>query len=144
MSASSSSIRSRFRTLPTHCNCGIRLAKRVSCTKINPFFCPDKCDAFYWNNDELQGGWFKHAMYEMYLTMNGDQRDVFVEEINIHELGILAQERLAYVEADFESYKSRMVLELKREQTKYALWRRISGFMMFVLTVMLVLLLIFI
>lgn len=81
-------------------------------------------------------------MYEMYLCKNGDQRDVFAEEINRHELGMLSQERLAYVEADFESYKSRMMLAPKREQSKYAVWRRISVFMMFVLTVMLLLLLI--
>nr|GEU57361.1 hypothetical protein [Tanacetum cinerariifolium] len=102
-------------------------------------FLLDKCDAFYWFDGELQAAWYKHVMYEMYLSMNGDQRDVFVEEINIHELEILAQERLAYVEAEFENYKARMVLQLKREQSKYAVWRRISGFMMFLLALMLVL-----
>ncbi|GKC06246.1 putative nuclease HARBI1 isoform X2 [Tanacetum coccineum] len=88
----------------------------------------DNCDAFYWIDGELQAAWYKHAMYEMYLSMNGDQRDVFVEEINRHELGILAQERLCYVEAEFENYKARMMLQLKREQSKYAVWRRISIF----------------
>ena len=81
-------------------------------------------------------------MYEMYLSMNGDQRDVFAEEINRHELGMLAQERLAYVEADFDNYKSRMVLALKRGQSKYALWRKIYVFMMFLLTIIFVLVLI--
>nr|GEY75701.1 hypothetical protein [Tanacetum cinerariifolium] len=81
-------------------------------------FSQDKCDAFYWIDGELQAAWYKHVMYEMYLTMNSDQRDVFVEEINRHELGILAQERLGYVEAEFENYKARMVLQLKREQSK--------------------------
>ncbi|GJW88506.1 hypothetical protein Tco_0163846 [Tanacetum coccineum] len=135
MSTSSSSNRSRVRNLPTHCKCGLRLAKRVSWTERNPcrrfLVCP---------KPSLQAAWYKHAMYEMYLSMNGDQRDVFVEEINRHELGILAQERLGYVEAEFENYKARMVLQLKREQSKYAVWRRISGFMMFLLALMLVLL----
>nr|GFA69752.1 pentatricopeptide repeat-containing protein [Tanacetum cinerariifolium] len=80
-----------------------------SCRRRSLASAQDKCDAFYWIDGELQAGWYKHAMYEMYLSMNGDQRDVFVEEINRHELGILAQERLAYVEADFENYKARMV-----------------------------------
>ncbi|GJR04844.1 hypothetical protein Tco_0527828 [Tanacetum coccineum] len=125
MATSSSSNRSRVRNLPTHCNCGIHLANRVSWTERNPCrrflvcpkpsFCPDKCNAFYWIDGELQAAWYKHAMYEMYLSMHGDQRDVFVEEINRHELGILAQERLAYVVADFENYKARMMLQLKRE-----------------------------
>ncbi|GJR37308.1 putative nuclease HARBI1 isoform X2 [Tanacetum coccineum] len=71
-----------------------------------------KCDAFYWIDGELQAACYKHAMYEMYSSMNGDQRDVFVEEINKHELGILAQERLAYVEAEFENYKARMIRDV--------------------------------
>nr|GEU56811.1 pentatricopeptide repeat-containing protein [Tanacetum cinerariifolium] len=63
-------------------------------------FSLDKCDAFYWIDGELQAAWYKHAMYEMYLSMNGDQRDVFVEEINRHELGILAQETSIIVGLD--------------------------------------------
>nr|GFA73249.1 DNA-(apurinic or apyrimidinic site) lyase 2 [Tanacetum cinerariifolium] len=130
MSTSSSSNQSHVRNLPTHCNCGIHLAKRVSWTKRNPCyhflvcskpsFFLDKCDAFYWIDGELQVAWYKHAMYKIYLSMNGDQRDVSVEEINKHELGILTQEGLAYDEAEFENYKARMVLQLRREQSKYA------------------------
>ncbi|GJZ60809.1 hypothetical protein Tco_0616625 [Tanacetum coccineum] len=112
MATSSSSNRSRVRNLPTHCNCGIHLANRVSWTERNPCrhflvcpkpsFSPDKCNAFYWIDGELQAAWYKHAMYEMYLSMNGDQRDVFVEEINRHELGdISSRIDFAFVVADF-------------------------------------------
>ncbi|GJY21149.1 hypothetical protein Tco_0393715 [Tanacetum coccineum] len=106
MSTSSSSNRSRVRNLPTHCKCGLRLAKRVSWTERNPcrrfLVCP------------------KPSVCCGFLV-------VFVEEINRHELGILAQERLGYVEAEFENYKARMVLQLKREQSKYAVYLSING-----------------
>nr|GEY23974.1 retrotransposon protein, putative, Ty1-copia subclass [Tanacetum cinerariifolium] len=34
-------------------------------------FSQDKYDAFYWIDGELQAAWYKHAMYEMYFSMNG-------------------------------------------------------------------------
>ena len=64
--------------------------------------------------------WYKHTMYDMYVTMNNEERSVFEEGVNRHEL---------------EIYKAQMEAELENTQANLCKWRRMANFMMVLLII---------
>nr|GEU93532.1 hypothetical protein [Tanacetum cinerariifolium] len=72
-------------------------------------------DAFYWIDEELYGDWYKSALYEMYVSMNPEQQDLFEHEVNQHEREIESKQRIAVLEEELRA-NSKMVDELKREK----------------------------
>ncbi|GKC75090.1 hypothetical protein Tco_1125864 [Tanacetum coccineum] len=135
-SSSHSGNRSRNRVLPTHCKCNIRLARRVSWTQRNPgrrfLVCP---------RPSLYDDWYKIALYEMYVSMNPNQRELFEHKANQHEREIKSQQRIAALEEELKA-NSNMVDELKRAKSDVGRWRKISTFLLFLLCVMFLLLLV--
>ncbi|GJY65367.1 hypothetical protein Tco_0467605 [Tanacetum coccineum] len=118
-SSSNNGNRVRNHVLPTHCKCGLRLAMRVSWTKRNPArrflvrprpsYSPEKCDAFYWIDRELYSHCYANTLYQLNNSLNPDQRDVFEDEVNQHEMEIVTQERIAMLEEEVEKYKPMML-----------------------------------
>ncbi|GJU93134.1 hypothetical protein Tco_1317890 [Tanacetum coccineum] len=100
-----------------------------------------RCDAFYWIDGELHGDWYKSALYEMYVSMNPEQRDLFEHEVNQHEREIESEQRIAALEEELRE-NSKMVDELKRAKSDVGRWRKISTLLLFVLCVMFLLLLV--
>nr|GEX68800.1 hypothetical protein [Tanacetum cinerariifolium] len=100
-----------------------------------------RCDDFYWIDGELYGDWHKTPLYEMYVSMNPNQRYLFEHEVNQHEREIKSQQRIAALEEELEA-NSNMVDELKRAKSDVDHWRKISTFPVFVLCVMFMLLLV--
>ncbi|GJZ96160.1 hypothetical protein Tco_0668494 [Tanacetum coccineum] len=130
-SSSHSGNQSRNRVLPSHCKCNIRLARRISWTERNPgrrflvcprplifssFLCFIKCDDFYWIDGELYGDWYKFALYEMYVSMNPEQIELFEHEVNQQEREIESEQRIAALEEELRA-NSKMVDELKRAKS---------------------------
>ncbi|GKC93619.1 hypothetical protein Tco_1159061 [Tanacetum coccineum] len=121
--------RVRNRVFPTHCKCGLRLARRVSWTERNPArqflvyprpsYSSEKCDAFYWINREFYSHWYASTLYQLNNSLTPDQRDVFKDEVNRHEMEIVTQERIAMLEKEVENYKP-MMLELEKAKSNVA------------------------
>ena len=59
-------------------------------------------------------------MYDLYVTMNNEERSVFEEGVNRHEL---------------ELFKAQMESELENTQASLCKWRRMANFMMFLLII---------
>ncbi|GKA20259.1 hypothetical protein Tco_0700248, partial [Tanacetum coccineum] len=100
-----------------------------------------RCDDFYWIDGKLYGDWYKTALYEMYVSMNPNQIDLFEHEVNQHEREIESQQRIVALEEELEA-NSNTVDELKRAKSDVGRWRKISTFLLFVLCVMFLLLLV--
>ncbi|GJT69717.1 hypothetical protein Tco_1029003 [Tanacetum coccineum] len=62
-------------------------------------------DAFYWIDPELNNGWYKNQMIELYLALNPDERYEYMEQIR-------AQDRFEMLEAEYEVYQTEMELKL--------------------------------
>nr|GEZ30552.1 DNA-(apurinic or apyrimidinic site) lyase 2 [Tanacetum cinerariifolium] len=106
-------------------NCGLRLARRVLWTGHNLArrflvyprlsYSSEKCDAFYWIDGELYSHWYANTLYQLNNSLTPDQRDVFKDEVNRHEMEIVTQERIAMLEEEVENYKP-MMLELEKSK----------------------------
>ncbi|GJT68948.1 reverse transcriptase domain-containing protein [Tanacetum coccineum] len=97
--------------------------------------------AYYWIDVELYSDWYKSALYEMYVSMNPEQRDLFEHEVNQQEREIESEQRIAALEKELRA-NSKMVDELKRAKSDVGRWRKISTFLLFDLCVMFFLLLV--
>ncbi|GJW65915.1 hypothetical protein Tco_0117799 [Tanacetum coccineum] len=148
MSSSSSSInRNRVRSLPTHCKCGLPLARRISWTEWNPGrrflgcrkppFSGEQCSSFHWIDGHLNSQWYKTTMYELYVTQSPEQRDVFDDAINQFEMQITRQERLESLEQEFASYKSKMEADLKKYKSSMVQWKKLANSMVVIIAVLL-------
>ncbi|PWA95913.1 hypothetical protein CTI12_AA045560 [Artemisia annua] len=131
-----------MRTLPTHCSCNLRLARRISWTERNPgrrfLVCPrpsshpQRCADFFWIDGELYSDWYKHTMHRMYVSMSSQEREVFEDDAHSHQMEIAL--------AVMEERVARMGDEIQAAKSNVASWRKMCGFMMCLLCVMFVLL----
>lgn len=72
-------------------------------------------------------------MHELYVSMSSEQREMFEDEVHRHQMELSL--------AVLEERVARMVDELQRANSNVSTWRKMCGFMMCLLGVMLVLLL---
>ncbi|PWA98632.1 Pentatricopeptide repeat-containing protein [Artemisia annua] len=116
----SSNNRSRYlmRTLPTHCNCNLRLARRISRFLVcpRPSSHPQRCDDFFWIDGELYSDWYKHTMNRLYVSMSSQQREVFEDDVHSHQMEVAI--------AVLEERVARMVDEIQTAKSNVASWRK--------------------
>ncbi|GJZ16255.1 hypothetical protein Tco_0551932 [Tanacetum coccineum] len=124
---------------PRLCKCGNLLVRRTTWTVHNPcrrfLNCRNShvigkrsCDSFYWIDPELNNGWYKNQMIELYLALNPDERYEYTEQIR-------AQDRFEMLEAEYEVYQIEMELKLVEAEKSKSFWKK-----MFVVLVVLFLL----
>ncbi|GKA51755.1 hypothetical protein Tco_0744951 [Tanacetum coccineum] len=75
------------------------------------------CDAFYWIDPELNNGWYKNQMIELYLALNPNERYEYTEQIR-------AQDRFEMLEADYEVYQTKMELKLVESEKSKSFWKK--------------------
>ncbi|GKA55194.1 hypothetical protein Tco_0754143 [Tanacetum coccineum] len=96
MSTSATSIRKR-RVIPTHCQCNMPLVRRIAGTS---------CNSFYWIDPELTNPWYKTQMFEIYLTLNPEERHLYHNQIT-------AQNQLENLQNEFEVYQHDMQMQIE-------------------------------
>ncbi|GJY39980.1 hypothetical protein Tco_0426344 [Tanacetum coccineum] len=95
---------------PRVCKCGNPLVRQTAWTVHNPcrmfLNCRNSnvigkrsCDAFYWIDLELNNGWYKNQMIELYLGLNPDEMYEYTEQIR-------AQDHFEMLEAEYEVYQT--------------------------------------
>ncbi|GJY74940.1 hypothetical protein Tco_0479371 [Tanacetum coccineum] len=121
MSTSATSIRRR-RVIPTHCQCNMPLVRRVAWTDTNPcrrfLNCrfsniagTTRCNSFYWIDPELTNPWYKTQMFEIYLTLNPEERYLYHNQI-------IAQNQLENFQNEFEVYQHDMQMQIENMELK--------------------------
>ncbi|GKD99100.1 hypothetical protein Tco_1382997 [Tanacetum coccineum] len=74
------------------CKCGNPLVRRTAWSVYNP------CRRFLnCRNSNLNNGWYKNQMIELYLALNPDERYEYMEQIR-------SQDRFEMLEAEYEVY----------------------------------------
>ncbi|GKA86186.1 hypothetical protein Tco_0807897, partial [Tanacetum coccineum] len=103
--------------IPTHCQCNMPLVRRVAWTDTNPcrrfLNCrfsniagTTRCNSFYWIDPELTNPWYKTQMFEIYLTLNPEERHLYHNQIT-------AQNQLENLQNEFEVYQHDMQMQIE-------------------------------
>ncbi|GJY80180.1 hypothetical protein Tco_0492931 [Tanacetum coccineum] len=80
--SASSNVRRR-RVIPTHCECQKPLVRRVSsCRRFLNYRNSNipsvmRCNAFYWIDPEVPNPWYKSQLFELFLTLNPEERQQY-------------------------------------------------------------------
>lgn len=72
-----------------------------------------KCGSFYWLDSEVNHEWYKMVLYELYSSLNQDQRQIYHNMIN----------NRMRVE-DLETEVQKLQLELKKTRSKWIFYRK--------------------
>ncbi|GJR95746.1 hypothetical protein Tco_0267920 [Tanacetum coccineum] len=119
--------------LPRLWKCGNPLVRRTAWIVLNPcrrfLNCRNSnvtgkrsCDAFYWIDPELNNGWNKNQMIELYLALNPNERYLYMEQIR-------AQDRFEMLEAEYEVYQAEMELKLVEAEKSKSFWKKMVVFL---------------
>nr|GEX61121.1 hypothetical protein [Tanacetum cinerariifolium] len=114
--------------LPRLCKCRNPLVRRTAWTVFNScrrfLNCRNSnvtrkksCDAFYKIDPELNNGWYKNQMIELYLALTHDERYLYMEHIR-------AQDRYEMLEAEYEVYQAEMELKLVEAEKSKSFGKR--------------------
>ncbi|GJR01176.1 hypothetical protein Tco_0524160 [Tanacetum coccineum] len=74
------------------------------------------CDAFYWIDLELNNGWYKNQMIELYLALNPDERYQYMEQLRL-------QDCFEMLKAEHEVYQPEMKFKLNEARKMFKLFK---------------------
>ncbi|GJZ71864.1 hypothetical protein Tco_0635715 [Tanacetum coccineum] len=74
------------------------------------------CDAFYWIDPELNNGWYKNQMIELYLALNPYERYQYMEQLRL-------QDRFEMLQAEHEVYQPDMEFKQNEARKMFKLFK---------------------